>query len=241
MAKDDFDIVAETKISPKVEVAAKVEKPSKSDVLVTLDMAFAEVLKYDSEGRMVRFACEPGKFLRLTDEQIDRLAEFTRGAYLDAARTHTRALEEAAHPSFIKEPISQGGTATARLEVRNKEPGMFYSWRRPDEYRQVTAYEGYQVVNDDELDTFTRSASTVRTVGAHGDPELILVKIPEATKLERLKADEAASQQRNKAAQAAGAAELRQAGGQVYDPDENPQVDAKRNWRDRMPGDNEGR
>jgi len=254
MAQDDFSIVPDPE-EPKtatagppappvdvpevVEKVVVVERPpglGKDDIFVTLDMTFAEVLKYDSSGEVVRFSSKPGEFLRLNDDQVDRLSGFTRGAYLDAARTHRKTLEEAAEPSFIKGQVIQGATATDRLEVRNKEPGMHYFWGTPDRHRQAVVYEGYQAVNDDELDTFTRGPSTVRTVGEKGNPELILYKIPQAEFDKRQREIGERSTRQHLGAQAAGLADMQRTGQGGYDPDAD-KADGKRPWRDRQPDD----
>ena len=238
MVDDDFQVVTKAgKVGrpPKVDPSPVVDVSPKVDLLVILDTSFDDVLRFDDGKGIVRFDAAPGRFKRLNDAQIDQLSAFTRGVYLDAERTHRRLLEKADDPNLVTGGITQYARATDRLEIRNKQPGMHYAWRRPDEYRQATVYEGYKVVDDENLDTFVKGPTTVRTVGTHGNPELIAMAIPEAVYMERLKANETRSRERNQGAQAAGAAELARQGGRraVYDPDANPVADAKRDWVDK--------
>ena len=242
MAKDTFTVgtpapVVEPEVveeAPVTLVEPKpVVSPAKSEVLATLDMSFAEVLKCDSEGKMVRFACEPDRFLRLNDDQVDRLSGFTRGLYLDAARTNARLLTKAAEPNLLADIVQGGGSATSRLEVIGKKPGMHYFWATGDRVQRAITQEGYKVVDDENLQTFRRGPSSTRTVADRGEVEHVLLEIPQEVADKRLKAAGALSTERHLGAQKAGLASLGKGG---YDPDKDP-ADAKRAWETRKPGE----
>ena len=243
MAKDTFRVgkveeVVEPEPVQEVDKGVALVEPKEEpraaskEVLATLDMSFAEVLKCDSEGRMVRFAAEPDRFLRLNDAQVDRLSAFTRGLYLDAERTNARLVEKAANPNLLGD-IVQGGSATARLEVLGKKPGMHYFWATPDRVQRAVSQEGYKVVEDPNLQTFSRGPSSTRTVASMGDVEHVLLEIPQEVADARLKAVGEESTKRHLGAQAAGLATMGRGG---YDPEKDP-ADTKRSWATRTPDD----
>lgn len=215
--------------TPKDSKESTVVKKSDKSIMVDIDTAYAEVLRYDEENRIIHFVETPGKFLRLNDDQIDKLSDRTKAAYLLSERMHKKAIQEAEEPNLFRPgAIAQTAMATSRLEVRNKKPGRHYLWARPDEYRQRVVYEGYQVENDDGLDTFVKGPSSARTVGEMGSPEYILMSIPEEVHLQRLREVERISQERNASAQESGRSEI---GGTAYEPDKDPR-DTARNWRE---------
>lgn len=235
---DILEAPPEPEVGEKVTTKHDIAKPKpeirslQSEMMATLDTSFAEVLKYDSEGRIVRFACEPDRFLRLNDAQIDKLSAFNRGLYLDAERTNARLVEEARNPRLVGD-IVQGGSATARLEVLNRKPGTHYFWATPDRVQRAVSHEGYKVVDDPNLQTFSRGPSGTKTVAAYGEVEHVLLEIPQETADARLKAVGAESTRRHLGAQAAGMASLGKGG---YDPDKDP-ADTKRSWETRVPND----
>ena len=150
------------------------------NITITLDNSFEDVLKYDSDGYLMIFDDVPGRFMRLADKQFRELSPVNKGAYAVAKLGHDDAVKQRDNPTFLKYgDTSQYANPVDQLTVGGKDPGMAYSWKRPDQLRRV-AMQGWKVDQDEGVDTFKRDASSVHTVGAadRGDAELILHKMP---------------------------------------------------------------
>jgi hypothetical protein len=163
----------------KVANVEKVEKVAIS-LEVDIDTPFDKVIEFDAKGAMITFEDKPGRFKRLTDAEQDKLRKMTLSAYLVSERYHERALDRANNPEGIPvlKEVQQAARATDRLYVGNKDPGMYYSWKRPDEIKKSVAYEGWVPATDPALDVFRKPVGGVPVTGSKGDDELILMKQP---------------------------------------------------------------
>lgn len=165
--------------SEKVDTVEKVERIETS-LEVDVDTPWEKVIEFDAKGAVVTFDDKPGRFKRLTDAERDKLRKMTLSAYLVSEHYHKQALERANNPEGIPilGEVRQSARATDRLYVGNKDPGMYYSWKRPDEIKKAVAYEGWVPANDPTLDVFRKPVGGVPVTGSKGDDELILMKQP---------------------------------------------------------------
>jgi hypothetical protein len=230
----DFDMVVEDEVV-EVEAPEVVETQPlaerKDAVMVTLDNDPRDVLKYDAEGKDVFFSDQPGTLLELPPEVLAELPRHLQTRYDIACGVHARLKHQADHPELVATPglevVGRLATATSRLDVRGKTPGMHYCWKRTDELRQ-SGYEGYKVADEKELDTFGSQIGTTRTVGEKGDTELVLMKIPEETYLARQRAISEKSRKRVENVEQSAAQDMRRSGGKPLDV--NSTKGDGRNW-----------
>jgi hypothetical protein len=186
---------------------------------ISIDNTPTEVLDYEVKGFTLFFDDEPGRLLNLSDEVVEKLSSTNRTRYLVACGVHARLKEEREHPEVKRTPgleISPRlASATNRLLVRNKKPGMAYCWKRSDELRQAS-YEGWKVAIDPNLETFGGEVGSTRQVSAGGQTELVLMEIPEETSLAMQRAAAEKSEKRAKNVEASTQEDIRRSGGIPY-------------------------
>lgn len=207
---------APKKASPKANIPNRID--------ITIDTDPQDVVQYDNERKNLVFSGEPGKFLELPDEVIDQLSNRSKTAYFSAYGLHEwyqrNAGEERVSDHIKVSP--RLATATAQLEVSNKDPKMHYCWKRTDE-KYLSERDGYRVASDPALKTFREDAdNTVRTVGSDGDTELILMKIPKEDFEARQRAISEKSRRRIEGADNQAKEDIRRAGGIPYEGHEGP-------------------
>jgi hypothetical protein len=127
-------------------------------------------------------------------------------------------------------------TATQRLQV-DYPPGyrdkFATAWKRPDEWRQAH-YDGWTIADDVELKgahfgSHTGGGEGPITVGAGGETELLLMKMPKEMKEQRQRATSEKSRGRAKKVEQSTISEMRRAGGVPYVPPEKESSDGH-NW-----------
>jgi hypothetical protein len=201
----------------------KADYPDRVDV--TLDTTEEDVLKYNEEGKNLFFDGDLDSFKVLSDNTIDQLSYINRQRYFSSYGEYKYNLEHKDEENITSriQVSPRYATATGRLEVHGKDPRFHYCWKRPDELRQAK-YEGYEVADDDALDTFQGKdkVSSLHKVGAYGDDELVLTKIPQELFDERQRAIQEKSTKRIKAVEDTAKDEMRRAGGLPYEPPKGP-------------------
>ena len=191
---------------------AKTKTKVDPRVNISVDQTFEDVLGFDEKGKLLVFDHEPGRFLELSEKQVSQLSYHNKGAYFVSKEMFRGAVAEA-EPDFLKGlSIMQGASPTARLGVKGLRPGMHGCWKRDDEVAGCLR-EGYTVVQGDEVETFASRVGSAHTLGAKGNVEMVLMEIPQAAYMARIKAAEQVSQRRVKGAEATAVAEMRQGGG----------------------------
>lgn len=212
----------------EMEKVEKVDSLPQMDTLeVTLDTPWETIVDCDGKGIKVNFADEPGKFKRLSGEQLDQLHRLTQASYLVSERYHQSALDNASNPKALLKDIRQSSRATDRLFVGNKSPDKAYSWKRPDELRRAVGYEGWKVEQDPKLETFRKPTGGSYTVGALGEDELLLVSRPKNLHEAHLREAMEKSESRR------GSIEKQAAGERGYFGEGDPRFDPKgKAWKD---------
>jgi hypothetical protein len=202
----------------KAKEELAVLSASKS-VKITLDNTPEQVLNFEKEGYTLFFEDEPGKFLNLPQEVVDKLNSSNRTRFLVACGVHARLRQEQEHPENLRsaglEISPRLASATSRLLVRGKKPGMAYCWKRTDELRQAS-YEGWKVATDPGLETFGGEAGSTKQVSAGGQTELVLMEIPEETSLAMQRASAEKSEKRARNVESSTAEDIRKSGGIPY-------------------------
>lgn len=173
-------------IIPKKPLEKKrpVGRPPKAEkkVSISIDNTPTEVLSLSKEDYLLFFEDSPDRFLELPLEVVQDLSRRSRESYLSAfyySRQLTR--ERLNPPSGIK--VTPGyASARQQLKVSGGRKGIHRAWQRPDQVRR-RLQEGYKVCNDPDVQTFNSMAGTTHTLGdmRNGEPEQILLEIPEET------------------------------------------------------------
>jgi hypothetical protein len=166
---------------------------------ITLDNSFEDVVRWNKEGYRLRFSYE--KFLELSDEVEKELFRENAQDYF-FAKGLWKQVEDQKKRGVRPEPGSPkieilGGSASGRVAFKNKQPGMHYSAKRPDEiYEALEA--GYQPCDSSDPVRFGDSgAGGIKAIhNRKGEKELIAVKISEERFQNHLKAVGEESRQR---------------------------------------------
>jgi len=209
----------------KTEESGRIEKK----LTINLDYTPQRVVSLDKEGYKLFFDSTPGKFLRLSDHQLDLLGRDNRDRYLVSEGLYAREKYQKDHPDEVGSGIEVSGvfaTATERLKVEGKEPGKWYAWKRPDELRKVSR-EGYQIARGKSLRTFMGQGDEIHRVGEYGKDELILTEIPEEQHQKRRRIVGEKSRKRIEAVETNAVEEMRRGGGVPYVP---PEKDGHHSW-----------
>ena len=146
--------------------------------VVTLDIPFETVLKWDKSGDKLIFEVE--RFKILTDAEVLQLSKRSSDRYhISKDLCDERKKDEAlgVPTSTYVEFATSLGSASARLRVLNKDPFMEYRSVRTDKVEERLA-EGWIIVKDGPERTLNRNASGIHTVGSMGHEEFVLMKIP---------------------------------------------------------------
>ncbi|KKM07332.1 hypothetical protein LCGC14_1735000 [marine sediment metagenome] len=164
---------------PEVVLPAeiKLNKKEVKKCVVAVDMTPQDVLQLDTEGYDLFFDEDPVKFLELPPEIFKTLSKINKDRYAVSFTLNRQVKKERANPPSGVIISGRLATATARLEVHGGSEDMHTCWFRPDQHRQKV-YEGYKVVDDEEVETFGGDVGSTHTVGIKGDTELILMEIP---------------------------------------------------------------
>lgn len=185
-------------------------------VEITLDNTPDEALQYDQEGRILDFSDDVEKFLYLSHDVVQGLGADNRQRYLLAYASWKYATDHA--DEDLPSGLSISGrfaTATARLSV-NQSPqfqkAYSLAWRRSDEV-QGALQEGYSLVKPGEVSSFGKTPSGMHRVGAGGETELVLMKMPRGMWEQRQRAIGEKSTGRVVNLEAATAAEMQKDGG----------------------------
>lgn len=188
---------------------------------VSLDIPTPEVLRLEKEGFTLFFDDEPGKFKELPSGVVEALSSMNKSRYFVALGAHERLRDQKEHPEkFVTPGITVSprlASATGRLEVRGRKPGMAYCWKRTDELQQA-AYDGWKVSADANLKTFGGEVGSSHQVAAGGNTELVLMEIPEETEKQMLAAPAKQSKARAEGVEKATMEDMKRSGGLPYIP-----------------------
>lgn len=160
--------------------------------IVTLDTSIKDVLKWDLEGKDVYFDDEDEKFLFIPEDIVKELSLITKQRYKLAKRVYDDAKKDKEKYGDGLEYLSKikvsgrYASATQKLKVHQQKKGFHVCYKRPDEVQSCLA-DGYRIAKD--VKTFNSDVGSVHYVGSHGEPELILMEIPEEEFQKRLKRD----------------------------------------------------
>lgn len=203
---------------PKKEEKSKPSKPSKA-VKITIDNDPQEVVQYDNDGVRLEFEHANGKFLRLPPEVTRSLSYENKQRYFVSKGMFEETLSFDGYDRRNFPPRQGFATATDRLSVLNKDPKMHYCWKRPDELRQAKM-DGYRVAQDASLDTFNSEPSSTKTVGTHGQEELVLMEIPKEINQQQRAANKEKDQRRRKGVESGAVDDMIRSGGKPFIPKE---------------------
>ena len=159
-------------------------------VIISIDNQISDVLKYDSNGKDIYFDDEEGRFLDIPEDVVKELSLITKQRYKLAKKVHEDIVKETEKYGSGIEYLSKikisgkHASATEKLRVHQKEKGMHVCYKRPDEVQSSLA-DGYRIAKN--VKTFNSDVGSVHYVGSYGEPELILMEIPEAEFQKRLK------------------------------------------------------
>ena len=171
-------------IIPQVKSEPVKEKPPKKvkKFTVSIDSTPEEVVSLDQEGYLLFFEDDPDRFLELSLETVQDLSPRAREAYSLAFFYSRKAAEERLNPPSGIEVTAGYASATQQMKVEGGRKGYHRSWQRPDQVRR-RLQEGYKVCNDPTVKTFNSTVSGTNTLGdmRGGEPEQILLEIPQAT------------------------------------------------------------
>lgn len=192
-------------------------------VFISIDKTFENVLQYQQEGYSLHFADGEGELLELTSEQVEELNLFNKEKYRVAVAITNKTLDltsvKTSHMKF--KPKASYASATNRLRVENKKPGLHYAWKRQDELQQVM-YEGGRVCQDPDVTTFGAfnelgkpivEKDSTHYVQADGEIELVLTETPDEINQLRRDAIDDRSVRQNKAVDTTAKAEIDALGG----------------------------
>ena len=208
--------MSDVKVGAKVAPKVPEKKGSKGRVEVGIDTDPKTVIELDSAGYTLSFACEVGKFLQLEDAVVHELGYENRVAYGIAQGLWKNLVKDKDRPVGSIEVLPPlAASAGRRLEVTGAPKGWHYVWVRPDEI-QARAGVGYSMAGS-EVQTLYWDGS-VHKVGAFGQSELVLMKIP----VEKYEASEKENGARSRSrieGQTAQAEEaIRRVGGVPFEP-----------------------
>jgi len=196
-------------------------KPEPRNIIITVDNSIEDVVRFDTEGHNVAFDDSLGKFLDIPDEVLKGLSAMTQTRYLVSYRSYTKLKEREAHPERFATPgievSPRLASATSRLEVRGKDPNKDYVWKRTDEL-QTSAYEGWKVSSDPNLQTFGGEAGSSRQIAAAGKTEMVLMEAPKGTSLALQRAAAEKSRKRSDGVERSTADDMKRSGGMPFKP-----------------------
>jgi hypothetical protein len=182
-----------------------------------------EILEWDREGALLRFDPEPGNFIGLEESFVRQLSNEGRLAYSTARNANIELEREAEGQRATSTPgldiqysptLGQG-SASRRVRIDGQEEGMHYYWAGAWEYKDRVT-EGYQVVGRDEVRTASQTPSNSHQLMRNGQPEHILLKIPEERYQAHLKAVGNMSSLAVKGNEEGVMEKLKQAGGKPF-------------------------
>ncbi len=204
-----------------LEGAPEAPEASPKTMKVSLDTPTPEVVRLEKEGFSLFFEDEPGRFKELPSGVVGTLSSMNKSRYLVAKGAHARLKDQKEHPErFVTPGITVSprlASATGRLEVRGKKPGMAYCWKRTDELQQAS-YDGWKVSADADLETFGGEVGSSHLVAAGGNTELVLMEIPEETEKQMLAAPAIQSKARAEGVEKATIEDMKRSGGLPYLP-----------------------
>ena len=160
--------------------------------IVTIDIPVKTVLKWDLENKDIFFDDEEDKFLELSEDIVKELSLVTKQRYKLAKRVYDDAKKDKEKYGDGLEYLSKikisgkHASATQKLKVHQQKKGFHVCYKRPDEVQSCLA-DGYRIAKD--VKTFNSDVGSVHYVGSHGEPELILMELPEEEFQKRLKRD----------------------------------------------------
>ena len=187
---------------------------------ISVDQTFDEVIASDQKGDLLIFEHEPGKFLKLTQEQVDSLSLHNRAVYMLSKDMYEKELRLAEVPEFMRGiEVNQYARPSQRLNVEGKDPNTHYVWKRPDEFREALR-DGYKAVQGDTVETYASRVGSSHVIGEQGHEELVLMQIPKDRYMARLRAVEEISQRRVKGAEATALDDMRRKGGSPLESDD---------------------
>lgn len=172
-------------ILPKKE-KGEADKPTRKVVenkyTITVDDTPEKVISLDQEGSLLVFDDEPDRFLELPLEVVQSLSKRSKLSYSLAFYYSRKMAEERLNPPSGIEVTPGYASARQQLKIEGGRKGMHRAWQRPDQV-QKRLRQGYKVCDDPSVQTFNSTVGSTRTLGdmRGGEPEQILMEVPQET------------------------------------------------------------
>lgn len=205
-ANDNLDVVSKSESSSKI-----LDK-----VFINSDNTYEDVIRYEQQGTKVYFSDEPGKLLKLTDEQLSGLSRDLRIKYDQAFINHERLSKE--DPAWIeiqrKLKIQQADYASPmeKIEGNRTKPGLVTRNARVDKVDYWRS-KGYEIATPEHLvNPSMRQVEGHFEISKMGTVESILMVTTEKNKNALLEERETKRRQAGERIEEAGKKTLRDAG-----------------------------
>lgn len=193
---------------------------------ISIDSKIKEIIDLDSEGYLLSFESDPQRFKKLPDEVVNELSRMNRDRYRTSFECYKGEVDQKDNPENFKTPgldiTSRYASATARLEVEGKRPGVRYCWASGDDVRKRSRM-GYKVCNDPNIKTFHGDPDGVHRVADERGTELVLMEAPQSVWKEHRKHVREKSARRRGAVEATGERDVKQTGYKSFRPSKGPQ------------------
>lgn len=178
----------------------KTEKPAKKQVVdISSKHTDKEILALEAKDYALRF--NEKDFRELGEETIAELSQANARDYFIAKGAFGALAKNAQRKALgfsgleVVDPLR--GKARNKLEVRGKEKGWHYCWKRPDEVEEAKQL-GYKIPPDGSVKTPGASkTSTSHAIAAKdGKDDLVLMMVPEKLFEQHLQANAILSKRR---------------------------------------------
>ena len=153
--------------------------------LITVDNSISDVIELDKNKVHINFESTPGKFKELPLEVVKELSFENKQRYMiskqlfeleSGSKPSTRGAEEDTW-KYDVEYLSSGGTATEKIEVKNKKADRVYRWVRTSNLgRRLN--EGWRVCKDVDVVTGSTERPGKHEQTLLGRATSVLVEIP---------------------------------------------------------------
>ena len=160
-----------------------------NEVEVDSSNSFEQVLQYDKEGKRIFFACERGKFLDLSADEVAQLSRFTRITYasMKAANSDIESRDPEFEEINRRLTIDQiAGSANDKLDVKFKDPSDAAKYEiyhfRPDNFGKAIS-KGWKQLSPRQVDALLPNDTNV-SIRENGKTELTAFYRPKEIRAE---------------------------------------------------------
>jgi hypothetical protein len=154
----------------KITIEQKISK----NPIVTIDTSLKDMLKWDSDGRIMDFDTSPEGFRTIPIDQLRELSFENKNRYMMAREIHR--LEVEGQGGDWKQDIiitEQYASPSERIEVKNRQDGFEYYLSTPEKIGKHEA-NGFTVVPKNGKESI--GVSGRNTIGTAGKEELVLMR-----------------------------------------------------------------